>query len=364
MFLESRAPALLGALVTCLIGWPGAAQPATGETRLPPRSGSATVAQPARGPTPRAVQVSGRIIGPERRQLLSASVLMTHPGGGTTIRSDDATILPDGTFTFRNVPPGRYELRARGELEPGGIAHFATFRLLVDGSDIKDIQMPLLEGAIVSGTLAFEAVRTARPGTAGIRVRAPLGDRTSFGDALTGEVRPGGAYAIRGVMAGSHLITVEGLPYPWVVTRVTFRGQDITDAGLDTTAAQRFENVRITVSDAATELSGLVRDPEGQGVAAAMVLVIPLAQQFWRPGSRRFGLLRTDPDGRFRIRGLPAGEYRAVATLGLDERDVFRPGVLEPLSDAALPLRLEPLEQRVLALPLLPAAGTRRAPIR
>lgn len=309
----------------------------------------------------RPARVSGRISAPDRRQLLSAAVIMARAEAATTA-PEDATILPDGTFSFRNVPPGRYEIRARGDIVPGGTAHFATFRVLVEGRDITDVQMGLLPGATVSGLLAFEPVRTPKPATiAGIRVRAPLADGRSFGDALTGEVQPDGSYAIRGLMAGSHLLTVEGLPYPWVLKSVTSRGQDITDAGLEADARQRFEHVRITITDAATEVSGLVRDGKRQAVADAMVLLIPLAQQFWHRTSRRFGLIRTDAAGRFTIRGLPEGEYRAVASLDVDERDAYRAAVLEPLSDAGTPLSLENFEPRVVDLTLTSEAGIRHA---
>jgi hypothetical protein len=313
----------------------------------------------------RPAHVSGRITPPDRRQLVSAAMIMTHAGGASAIPAEDATILPDGTFTFRNISPGRYEIRARGEVAPGKMACFARFRVFVDGNDITNIQMPLLAAATVSGTVRFEAVRTPKPaGMAGLHVRAPLADGTSFGSGLPADVNPNGTYAIRAVMAGSHLLSVQGLTSPWILKSVTFAGQDITDTGLEANAGQRFENVRITLTDAATELSGLVRDAKSQAVPDAMVLVIPLAPQFWHPGSRRFAVLRTDGDGRFRIRGLPEGEYRAVASLDVDESDAYRPAVLEPLSEAGVALSLKPLEQRVLDLPLTRASALRRASAR
>ena len=68
-------------------------------------------------------------------------------------------------------------------------------------------------------------------------MRAPFSDGSSFGDAPTGEILANGSFIIRGLMSGSHIITVEGLPYPWVLKSVTYRGQDITDTGLEPTAA-------------------------------------------------------------------------------------------------------------------------------
>jgi Carboxypeptidase regulatory-like domain len=328
---------------------PDRATPVTVTPGLEPTAGVITIGlkiiRPAR--------VSGRLSAPNRGRLLSGAVIMTHGDAAMTVPSQDAMILPDGTFVFSNVAPGRYEIRARGELVPGATAHFATFRVLVEGRDITDVEMTLLPGATITGTILFEPVKTPKPAAiAGIRVRAPLTDGSTFGDALTGEVLANGSYAIRGVMAGNHLVTVEGLPYPWIVKSVISRGQDITDVGLEADARQRFENVAITLTDAASDVSGVVRDAKGRPAADAMVLVIPLAQQFWHRTSRRFGWLRTDAAGRFRIRGLPEGEYRAVASLDVDENDAFRTAILERLSDAGTPLTLKDLEQRVLDLPL------------
>ncbi len=297
-------------------------------------------------------RVSGQIAA-AGRQLLSAAVVMTRADPVLPTALGDAEILPTGAFTFRNVPPGIYQIRARGEIEPGGTTHFATFRVMVEGQDVTDLRLDMLPGATVTGTLVFDGVRTPRPASlAGIRVRAPLADGRTFGDAVTGEVQPNGTYAIRGLIDGSHILTVEGLPYPWVLKSVTLRGQDITDVGVDASARGRLDNVAIVVTDAASELSGVVRDATRRAVPQAIVLVIPLAQQFWHRTSRRFGLLRTDGDGRFTIRGLPEGEYRVVASQDLDESDAFRRAVLERLTEAALPLTLDGKSPRELDLPL------------
>ena len=110
-------------------------------------------------------------------------------------------------------------------------------------------------------------------------------------------------------MAGAHILAVEGLPYPWVVKSVTYRGQDITDAGLDISGRQqRFDEVRVVITDVASEVSGIVRDAAGAAVPDATVLIVPLSETFWTRTGRRLGVLRTDAGGRYRVRGLPAGE--------------------------------------------------------
>lgn len=310
----------------------------------------------------RPARISGLITSEDGRQLTSGAVIMTPVRGEklAAAPTEDVMILPDGSFAFSNVPPGRYQIRARGETEPGSTMRFATFNVRADGRDITSVAMVLLPGASVAGTVVVEAVRAPKPASlTRLRVRAPLSDGSSFGDALTGNVLGSGSYFIRGLMPGSHLLTVEGLQDPWVVKGVTYRGQDITDAGLDVDSRQRFDDVWVTITDVASEVSGVVRDGAGAAVPDATVLIVPLSQQFWTRTSRRFRLLRTDPAGRYRVRGLPAGEYRAAATLDLDDSEAYRPDLLKHVSEASTPLSLTSLEQRVLDLPLTSTAARR-----
>jgi hypothetical protein len=272
---------------------------------------------------------------------------------------------PDGTFAFRNVPPGRYQIRARGEAASGGTALYATFTIAVDGRDIDGLTLTLSPGASLDGSLSVEAVSAPRPlSFAGVRVRAPFADGTSFGDSITGDVGPDGAYRIRGLMAGSHVIALEGLRPPWLLKSVTYRGQDITDLTFDVEGGQEMRDVRITITDAATDLSGVVRDAGGRETADAIVLLIPSSPQFWTRMSRRFGLVRTDAGGRYRIRGLPAGEYRALATSDIDEGDATRRDLLQEFVGRAVPISLRDRERRALDLTLVSLAAARRTAVR
>ena len=158
-------------------------------------------------------RVSGVIGAEDRRPLLSGAVIMAPIRGEwlNAVPTQDVVILPDGSFAFRNVPPGSYQIRARGEVESGGASLFATYKVLVDGRDIASVELVLQPGASAAGRLTVEAVRSAKPpGLGGLRVRAPFTDGSSFGDTLTGEVLADGSFAIRGLMAGTHILTVEG----------------------------------------------------------------------------------------------------------------------------------------------------------
>jgi hypothetical protein len=311
----------------------------------------------------RPARVTGRIATADRQQLISGTVIMS-PALGRRLTPPpvrDVFIQPDGTFSFRDVPPGHYQIRARGELERGGVALFARFTIAVEGRDIEGVNLTLVPGASLEGSLTVDAPSAPRPASlSGVRVRAPLADGSSFGDAITGDVAKDGAFRIRGLMPGSHVIAIDGLPDPWVLKRITYRGQDVTDAALDVESGQALRDVRVTVTDETTDLSGVVRTDGGRAAADALVLVISPSPQFWSRMSRRFGLVRADADGRYRIRGLPPGEYRAVATFDIDESEATKPDLLRDLAAHAVALTLEEHERRALDLPLVSLADARR----
>lgn len=300
-------------------------------------------------------RLTGRLDARDGRQLLSAAVILISrdDDDAVALPGQDVRVRPDGTFEFRTVPPGRYEIRARGETDKNGPSLFATFRVIVEERDLKNLNLTLLPGASLSGMVIVERVHMARPPALdGIRVRAPMADGTSFGDAVPEEMRPGGEFAIRGLMPGSHVVRLDGLPDPWVLKSVVHRGRDITDAGVDAEPQQHFTEVRVTITDATTDVSGTVRDAEGNPGAAAIVVVAPLLPRFWSRTSRRLGVTRADALGRYRLRGLPSGEYRMLASAGLDENAAFDRTVLRGVAATGVPLTLGDLETHVLDLRL------------
>ena len=291
------------------------------------------------------------------RELLSVTVTMG-PVEGEGVSPDDISIEPDGRFVIGRVQPGRYQIRARGQTDPAATALFAVFSTEVFGRDIDGIRMTLRPGALVDGRVEIDNRRgTPPPALSTLRVRAPFTDGNGFGDALTGTVRLDGRFDIRGVMAGAHQFVVEGLQPPWVVGGVTLRGGDIADIALTVSERDQIHDVRITVTDAASEVSGVVHNARNLPVANTGVLVFPRAPLFWMRTGRRMRAACTDGDGRFTVAGLPAGEYFAVASPDLDEADLGRRDRLQALQASAVSFRLESDEGRATVTLRVPPAA-------
>ena len=106
--------------------------------------------------------------------MLSGAVILLPRDAtlATALPSEDVEILPDGRFTFRNVAPGRYQIRARAEIGAKEPMLFGTYAVVVDQHDVVNIAMPLAPGAIAPrharmgsdvGRTTQEPVRIARP---------------------------------------------------------------------------------------------------------------------------------------------------------------------------------------------------------
>jgi len=309
-------------------------------------------------------RVSGQIAAEDGRQLLNGVIIMSPRGGEGVpmVAPDNPMLLPDGRFSFGHVVPGRYQIRARGQTDPSGNPLFAVFSIEILGADIEGISMTLRPGAQLEGRLAIDGRRGSKaPLLPTLRVRAPFTDGTSFGDALTGTVQSDGTFVLRGLMNGGHQIVVDGLQPPWVVKSILYRGSDITDRQIDISAKEQFKDVRITITDASSIVTGVVKNARNVPVANVGVLVFPNVPLFWMRTNRRMRVAYTDAEGRFTLPGLPSGEYVAVASMSVDESDLGRRDRLRALQAIGVPFRLETDDAQTsvtLQVAAQPPAGT------
>jgi len=289
-------------------------------------------------------RVSGQLLAYDARQLLSGAVIMSplEGEGVPMVPPEDISIQSDGHFSFGQVVPGRYQIRARGQTDPVGAALFGVFSIEILGVDIDGIRVTLRPGAMLEGSLIVESKHgTKPPPLQTIRVRAPFTDGNSFGDSLTGTVQLDGTFALRGTMKGSHQLVLDGLQPPWVLKSIVYHGTDITDLQLDVSEKEQFRDVRVTITDAGSEVTGVVLNPRKLPVANTGVLVFARVPLFWMRTNRRMRIAYTDHEGRFSVPGLPAGEYVAVASATVDETDLGRRDRLLAWQDLGTSFRLD-----------------------
>jgi hypothetical protein len=173
------------------------------------------------------VLISGESKQPARRVRVTLNDL-AHVVPGQTTTTDDA-----GTFTFSDLPAGRFELKAiKDAYLPSSFGASRPDRpgtpiVVKDGDRISGLAMTIARGGVITG--AVRDVR-GRP-VPGIRVRvlrfgySPVtGERTlvtstpATGAAITTDDR--GEYRVYGLSPGNYLVLANPLPagtVPWVV---------------------------------------------------------------------------------------------------------------------------------------------------
>lgn len=263
----------------------------------------------------------------------------------------EADLRPDGVFQFANVIAERYRIRARGEVERQGVSHFMQYTTPVAGADITNINMTLSPGALVSGRVIWEGRTTPPPADQSqIRVRAPMTDGSSFGDALTGTISASREFSLRGCMQGQHFIRVDGLPEPWRLKKVLWRGSDVTDIPIDMDYGQIMDGFEVILTDVYTTVTGTVQLASRDLAQAYAVIAFPTTSLNWTLGSRYVKLTYLDDKGTFSMRGLPPSEYYIAVTRDYDESDLGSTDVLERLSRGAATFRLGEGDRRRLSL--------------
>lgn len=285
-------------------------------------------------------------------QLLAGAVSLgsSRNSRSATFAKSDVDIHPDGTFQFANILAERYIVRARAEIERQGRSQFGLWNQPVEGQDITDVNISLAPGALLRGRVTWDGTTRPPADQSGIRVRAPAIDGSTFGDALTGDIKLDRTFELKGVNAGFHYVRMEGLPDPWRVSKVTMLGADITDQALELDYNQDVAGIEITITDRFTTLSGSVGVAPNDLPQGYAVIAFSTNRLQWRPTSRFVRITYLDDRGRFAIRGLPPAEYYVAITRDTDISDLNDPAALERLVSGATTIRLNESDRRVLSM--------------
>lgn len=255
--------------------------------------------------------VGGHVNNPDGSATTSGNVTLLPDGalerGGQFGINYGSRIQWDGAFTISNVPPGRYVMRARGDddYQP----QFASQPLTVGEADQTDMTVILAAGASISGSLVFPPAQSSTlPDPNNIRIAATSTEQ-QIGGQPQARVQKDFTFTIESIPSGPHLIRPNGNLPGFSLKSVVDDGRDITDTPIELRSGQKLSNVVITLTDRMTEVNGTITTDQKVPITDYTVLAFSTDPTFWRPQSRHIATARPDQTGKFRIRGLPTGNY-------------------------------------------------------
>jgi hypothetical protein len=152
---------------------------------------------------------------------------------------------------------------------------------------------------------------------------------------------------------GKMRIQFAGQSTGWSIRAVRYRGQDITDAGFEFRANENITDLEVELTNRETNLSGLVTNDRGAAVKDYAVVVFPQDREKWTVGVRYLKTGRPDQDGRFKVSGLPPGDYYAIALDYVDSSEWTEPEYLDRIRSRATDVSLNEGETKSVDLKLI-----------
>jgi protocatechuate 3,4-dioxygenase beta subunit len=331
----------------------------------------------------RTAKVAGIVFDSEGKPVPNAMIMMmqTQGGGGAMfiLGASASRTGKDGTFSMSNVAPGDYTLQVRaapsvtqrseggGETvvmttvitADGGMAssgpdmEYATVPLSVGGEDITGLAIVMSKGSRLTGRVVFEGNTPPRSQWESLRITAmnPEPDFTPFGGGGAGVVKEDGTFEVRG-LSGSRLVRPAALPSGWTLKSVTLGGADVTDTPIEFKGSDEVSGLEIVLSPQVSQVLGGVTDERAQPIKDYTVIVFAANSARWGFQSRFIQSARPDQDGKFKIQGLPAEEYLAIAVDYVQAGEWQDPEFLERVKSRATSFTLADGETKGLDLKL------------
>jgi protocatechuate 3,4-dioxygenase beta subunit len=302
----------------------------------------------------RALSVSGTSIGPGGTPMRNIMVAVVNNVTDTRIGSG-GVIMPgaDGRFTLTALPPGRYTLMGRAAEDGAGegdpMPYYAETEFVLSDQNISGVVLQFERGVTVTGRIVPPA--GSEPGAvANVRLGAtPVDSYASLVPTrVVATTRPNGTFTFDGVGPGKWRVTGASLPAGWSLLSAVLGDRDTLDVPFEVRLGTPIAGLTVTVTDRPTELTGTVTDGSGRPTSDYSMLAFSTDRAMWTTSPRRVsGAARLSSDGRYRISGLPPGEYFVAAITDFTPGQLDDPSFLESLIPLAAKVVVAEGERKV-----------------
>lgn len=304
-------------------------------------------------------RVGGTLIGGDGQPVSQGSLMLSVRDSLRSAAFMVARAVPsrDGSFVFRNVPPGSYTVQAWGRSITGGgnlnASEFGTLPVTVSGPDLLGLVVNVARGASARGRVVFEDSSVAQPKPNQVRVAgrpvefdtAPLG-----GGPTPTEMHDDWTFEIQN-LAGAWVIRADVQSPDWTLKQITLVGKDVTDTPIEF-KGKDVNGLEVTLTTRNASMAGAVTDANGRPAGRYNVIIFAVDPVKWIFPSRFIAVGRPNQDGRFKVTGLPPENYLVIAMPALQGSEWQDPDYLESLRPLAQAITLADGEARTLDLKL------------
>jgi hypothetical protein len=225
----------------------------------------------------------------------------------------------------------------------------------VNGQNVSDIPLLLQEGMTLSGRIVF-AGKTLPPPANINRARvvlSPVAQSAAVSGVPGATVDQNGAFKLVGIPPGKYRVSSSvpgaavvngdgaGAAASWALRSAILDGRDLLDTILEIRPGQNLQGLTITFTDQPTEISGTLLDAANKPTPGFSIVVFSTDRSTWLAGSRRISPpIQVSSDGKYRVTGLPPGEYYLAALTDYENGDLNDRVFLEQVAAVAMRLTI------------------------
>jgi hypothetical protein len=152
-----------------------------------------------------------------------------------------------------------------------------------------------------------------------------------------------GRFSMSDVTPGKYRLSAQ-LSTPeanWTLKSALINGKDSLDFPVDIGPNDKALEAVVTFTNQTQDVSGTLQDATGRPAPDFTIVVFPADKGLWL-ATRRIRTVRPGTDGKFVLKGLPAGDYRIAALVDIAPGEANDPAFLEQIVAASIPFALAP----------------------
>ncbi len=232
----------------------------------------------------------------------------------------------DGGFDIAGVAPGFYTLTVTPVT--GALTILGRQSVEVAERDISDVVVTVGPGVEVAGTIVY-AGSVPPAGSGGNKNKGPMVILVATDPAALNhpfQQARGGLFRFLDVKPARYRVRVTGIPEDAWLQGITSGNEDLIANELDLTRGGSLREITVTLKRSPASIDGSIHNSDGNALARVVVTLAPKS-----PDSRsmhRYGRTLSGKDGRFRLAGLPPGDYCVYLWDELPEGEEYDPDLL------------------------------------
>jgi protocatechuate 3,4-dioxygenase beta subunit len=322
--------------------------------QVPVRAGTEVTASFALLPA-RTLTISGTAVDSEGKPVVHGFVMVQEgPAGRQAMFTMNAggMIRADGTFTIANLTPGEYVLHVNTDRGMEADSESAAVPVTLGTEDVSGLAIVTTRPATIAGQVILDGGQGAslQPAELNFFVVPVEPVSPMFGRPIT----PKDDWTFEGTARESPALIRGGEQAAgWRIKAVLQRGVDVTDTGVVFRPGERVDDVQITLSNRLSVVTGSAAGDGGGPAKDYVVVVFADDPQRWGPASRHIASARPDQQGQFEVKGLPPGDYLALAVEYLEEGQDRDPEFLLDMRPSATSFALGEGERKALLLKIV-----------